>query len=103
MNSGRTLLAGSDSRFVWTSVAQIHGLPGIPDWATWFSDELKSHRALDPLLGIGCSPVLVKGEKAQFLDWLSWGVESEAIRFPATTGSILWTPLSLKELFLPAG
>jgi hypothetical protein len=102
MNSGRTLLAGSESRFVWTSVAQVHGIPGVPDWATWFSDELKSHRAIDPLLGIGCNPVLVRGEKTQFLDWLSWGVESEAISLPATTGSILWTSLSQKELFLTA-
>ena len=32
-----------------------------------------------PALGIGCEPVIVKGQKEQFLDWLSWGVESEAI------------------------
>ena len=40
---------------------------------------MPSHRcsALDVI------PSIVKGEKEQFLDWLSWGVESEAIRFPA--------------------
>src|SRR6266436_7093576 len=88
--SGRTLLAGSDKRFVWASIAHIYGIPGIPEWADWCADELATHHALIHALGIGCDPVIVKGEKAQFLDWLSWGVESEAIRFPRQTGSIHW-------------
>ena len=32
----RTLLADSQALFVWASLAQIHGIPGIPDWAEWF-------------------------------------------------------------------
>jgi len=43
--------------------------------------------------------VLIKEEKKQFLDW---GVESEAIRFPAETGSIHWPSLSLQDLVLSA-
>jgi len=50
-------------------------------------------------LGIGCDAVVVKGEKEQFLDWLSWGVESAAIRFPNETGSIRWPGVSLQEIF----
>jgi len=100
-NSGRTLLAGSDERFVWASVAHIHGIPGIPEWADWFTDELYTHRAITRALGIGCDPVIVKGEKEQFLDWLSWGVESEAIRFPAETGPIRWPKLNLPDIFVP--
>jgi hypothetical protein len=100
-SSGRTLLAGSDSRFVWSSVAHIHGIPGVPEWAAWFAGELDSHKAIVRALGIGCDPVLVKGEKEQFLDWLSWGVESEAIKFPAETGSIRWPSLSLQDIFVP--
>jgi hypothetical protein len=44
----------------------------------------------------------VKGNKEQFLDWLSWGVESEAIRFPAETGSIQWPSVNLQDLFQEA-
>jgi len=98
-NSGRTLLAGSDKRFVWTSIAHIYGIPGIPDWADWFADELDTHRALIHALGIGCTPVIVKGDKEQFLDWLSWGVESGAIPFPTDTGSIRWASMSLENIF----
>lgn len=100
-NSGRTLLAGSDKDFVWTYIAQIYGIPGIPEWAEWFSGELNTHRALTQVLGIGCDPVIVKGEKKQFLDWLSWGVESRAIDLPAQTGAVRWPNLALEELFRP--
>jgi hypothetical protein len=101
-SSGRTLLASSDSGFVWASVAHIYGIPGIPDWADWFADELNTHRAITHALGIGCNPVIVKGEKEQLLDWLSWGVESGAIPFPTQTGSIRWPGLSLQDIFLHA-
>lgn len=100
--SGRTVLASSDERFVWAFLAHTCGIPGIPEWADWFASELKTHRALTPALGIGCDPVIVRGEKDQFLDWLSWGVESGAVSFPLETGSIRWPGLSLHDIFLPA-
>jgi hypothetical protein len=101
-SSGRTLLAGSDNRFVWASIAHIHGTPGIPGWADWFADELNAHHAITRALGFGCDPVIVKGEKTQFLDWLSWGVESGAIRFPADTGSVRWPSVNLQDIFRQA-
>lgn len=101
-SSGKTLLAGSDSRFIWASIADIYGLPGVPEWAHWFEEELKMHHAITPALGIGCSPVVVRGEKDRFLDWLSWGVESEAIKFPCENGSTLWPSLCFREIFRPA-
>ena len=98
-SSGRTLLAGSDKQFVWTSIAHIYGIPGIPEWADWFAHELDTHHAIIRAVGIGCNPVIVKGEKEQFLDWLSWGVETGAIRFPTQTGSIRWPSMSLEDIF----
>ena len=98
-SSGRTLLASSKNGFIWASVANIHGLPGIPDWADWFVGKVCTHHALIPALGIGCSPVIIKGEKELFLDWLSWGVESGAIILPAETGPIQWPTLSLQDAF----
>jgi len=100
-NTGRLLLAGSDKQFVWGSVADIYGIPGLPEWAEWFEYELKTHHAIAPVLGIGCDPVNIKGGKEQFLDWLSWGVESGAVRFPDEAGPIRWPGLSVQDLFLP--
>jgi len=102
VSSGRTLLASSENRFIWASIAHIHGIPGVPDWADWFRGELESHRAIMPALGIGCHPVVVKGQKEQFLDWLSRGIESGAINLPAETGSIRWPGFNLADLFLLA-
>jgi len=84
-------------------VAHNHGVPGLPEWADWFAGELKTHHALIPALGIGCSPVIIKGEKEQFLDWLSWGVESGAIAFPSEAGPIHWPSMSLQEIALRDG
>src|SRR5437762_1756826 len=67
--------------------------------ADWFKGELKTHHCVMPALGIGCDPLIVKAEKEQFLDWLSWGVESDAIRFPVETGSVRWPLLSRKDIF----
>ena len=101
-NAGRLLLAGSEKQFVWASVADTYGIPGIPKWADWFRDELQTHRAIELLLGIGCSPVVIKGTKEQLLDWLSWGVESGAVRFPEGAGPVRWPPLDLGRIFVQA-
>jgi hypothetical protein len=100
-SSGRTLLAGSDNRFIWAALAHIHGIPGMPEWADWFAGELDTRKAIIRGLGIGCAPVLIKGQKEQFLAWLSWGVESGAIRFPADTGSVRWPSANLPNIFRP--
>jgi len=100
--SGKALLACSDALFVWTSIADIYGIPGIPEWAEWFEQELKIRHAIVPAVGIGCSPVVINGQKEQFLDWLSWGVESEAIQFPHQSASVLWPAVSLSKVLRPA-
>lgn len=98
--SGRTLLTSSDKGFVWASIADIYGIPGIPEWADWFEGELNTHHSIVPALGIGCNPVIIKGEKEQFLDWLSWGVESDAVRLPDEPGPIRWPAMSLEDMFV---
>lgn len=99
--TARTLLADSGTLFVWASLAQIHGIPGIPEWADWFHAQLARHKAVIPALGIGCSPVLIKGDKEQFLSWLSSGIASGAIDLPIESGPSRWPSLSLRNIFLP--
>jgi hypothetical protein len=97
--TGRTLLADSRPLFVWASLAHIHGLPGIPLWAAWFYRQLEAGKALTPLLGIGCQPILVKGNKQQFLSWLGKGVRSGELDFPSKRGPIQWRGAALAEIF----
>ena len=98
-SAGRTLLAHSDPSFVWASLAHIHGLPGVPEWADWLHRQLSRHDALVPLLGIGCQPVLVKGNREQFLTWLSEGVRTGQLTFPQQSGPIPWPTVCLSQLF----
>lgn len=98
-NTVRTLLADASAEFVWASLAQIHGLPGVPEWARWFYEELERHRAIQPILGIGCQPVLVKGNKEQFLSWLGRGVQSGILSIPSKPGSIHWPRPTLSHIF----
>ncbi len=99
---GRTLLPSSQREFVWSAVAHLQGVPGMPEWADWFAEELRIHHAIDPALGIGCNPSVVKANKEQLLDWLSWGVESDAVRLPSETGPVRWPAFHLKDIFLPS-
>jgi hypothetical protein len=98
-NTTRIVLPDANAEFLWASLAQGHGLPGIPDWATWFCGQLEKHRAITPVVGIGCQPVLVKGDKEQFLSWLSRGVQSGALSIPSDTNSIEWPRSSLAQIF----
>ena len=82
--SGRTLLASSENGFIWACLCpRVHGIPEF--------------RAL----GIGCAPVLVKGEKEQFLDWLSWGVESEGNQVPRGSRFDSLAEFRFERCFLP--
>ncbi len=95
---GKTLLPSSQREFVWSAVAHLQGVPGMPEWANWFAEELKVHRAIEPVLGIGCSPSVIRANKDQLLDWLSWGVESQAVKFPKENGSVRWRGFNLGEI-----
>ena|SRR5215472_10253522 len=100
----RTFLMDSTPDFIWTSLAYIHGLPGLPAWAAWFCRQLRTHNAMSSLLGLGCDPVLIAGSRKKFLSWLGEGVANGELKFPPENGPVLWPPLSFKETFfsLPA-
>lgn len=87
----RTILCDDDPLFVLYRVAYRYGLPAVPEWAPWFMRELNQRKAIAPLLGLGCSPVLVKGNKQTFLKWISRALRERVIRIPeAMSGSIFW-------------
>ena len=86
----RTILCDDDPVFVLYRVASRYGLPVVPEWAPWFTRELNQRKALTPLLGLGCSPVLVKGSKQTLLKWISRALRERLIRIPEENKSISW-------------
>lgn len=86
----RTILCDDVPVFVLYRVASRYGLPVVPEWAHWFLKELNQRKAIAPLLGLGCSPILVKGNKQTFLKWISKALRERLIRIPAENGSVCW-------------
>ncbi len=101
-NPSQILLLDSSPMFVWTNVAYIYGLPARPDWASWFHQRLLAERSIVPLVGVGCDPVLVNGDRDKFLSWLGEGVTNGALQLPDENGPISWPNISLSNLLLPS-
>lgn len=89
-DDGRTILCDNDPRFMLYRVASRYGLPVVPEWATWFMHELNQRKTIIPLLALGCSPVLIKGNKQTFLKWIGRALRERLIRIPEQNGSISW-------------
>ena len=85
-----TILCNDDPVFVLYRVAARYGLPVVPEWAPWFMRELSQRKAISSLLGLGCSPILVKGNKQTFLKWIGKALRERLIRIPEDNGSISW-------------
>jgi len=87
----RTILCDNDPTFVLYRISQRFGLPVVPDWAEWFAEELERRGAIKPLLGLGCSPMLVSGTKKMFLKWIGKALRQKRIRFPEGNGPVRWS------------
>jgi hypothetical protein len=87
----RTVLCDDNSTFMLYRLAQRFGLPVVPEWASWFKEELNQRGAIQPLVGLGCSPVLVMGTKKMFLKWIGRALRGKRIRFPEANGPVCWS------------
>jgi hypothetical protein len=90
----RTILCDNDPTFVLYRLAQRFGLPVVPEWASWLNEELRRHGAIKALVGLGCSPVLVRGTKKLFLKWLGRALRQKRIQFPESNGPVSWDLIS---------
>lgn len=86
----RTILCNSDRAFVLYRIGVRFGLPVLAEWSEWFSRELEHRKAIEPLIGIGCAPVLVKGTKKRFLGWIGHALKSGGIQIPDDGQTIPW-------------
>ena len=78
----RTVLCDDDPAFLLYRIGARFGLPVLPEWSEWFASELERHKAIEPLMGLGCRPMLVKGTKKRFLGWIGHGLKRDLIRIP---------------------
>ena len=86
----RTILCDDDRAFLLYRIGARFGLPVLPEWSEWFGQMLEHKNTIEPLIGIGCTPVVVKGTKKRFLGWIGHGLKRGAIRIPEHSQSALW-------------
>ena len=46
---------------------------------------------IQPIMGLGCSPVLVRGSKKVFLKWTGRALRQKRIDFPESNGPVCWS------------
>lgn len=97
----RTILCDDDPVFVLYRLAYRYGLPVVPEWAPWFMHELKQRKAIRPLTGLECSPVLVSGNKPAFLKWIGKALREGLIHIPKENGSVTWKPRNFLARSVP--
>jgi hypothetical protein len=88
--SNHTILCDDDPVFVLYRLSERFGLPVVPEWAGWFAAELRRRKAITPLTGIGCRPILISGTKSKFLAWISRGLRRRMIKFAEANGPLRW-------------
>ena len=85
----RTVLYDDASQFVLHRLAVRFGLPVLPEWAEWFSMELRRRGMVEELIGLNCNPIAVKGTKLRLLRVLSQGLRRKAIEIPAQVAAVV--------------
>ena len=81
-----TVLYDDDADFVLHRLSVRFGLPVLPEWSTWFREEIARRRLIEPLIGLNCSPVFVKGTKLRLLRLLAQGLRRKYIQVPDSDG-----------------
>jgi hypothetical protein len=90
----RTILCDDRPEFMLHRLSVQFGLPAVPEWSAWFAAELRRIRAVEQLIGLGCSPIAVKGTKKRFLALLSGGLKRKRIALPVTDSVSAWRTAS---------
>jgi hypothetical protein len=80
LHQGHVALYGQAVRF---------GLPVLPEWAEWFSVELRRRGMVEELVGLNCDPIAVKGTKLRLLRILSQGLRRKAIAIPSEVPAVV--------------
>jgi hypothetical protein len=91
----RTVLCTDDASFILSRLTIRFGLPVVANWAPWFVQRLEKAKAISPLIGLRCSPVLVRGGKRMFLKWIGQALRRGELQIPDPDASEPWNTLAM--------
>jgi hypothetical protein len=84
VDANRTVLCTREPAFLLSRLADRFGLPALPEWSSWFAEELERRQAIKPIMGFGCEPVLVTANGKRLLSWIGAGLKRRRITIPET-------------------
>jgi hypothetical protein len=79
----RLIVKENSSDVILRVAANFHGLPLLASWDEWFFGRLRKAGRVRPLSGLNCSPVAIRGTKAEFLEWIGAGLKCGQIQIPS--------------------
>ena len=86
----RTILCDDATPFILYRLGVRFGLPVLPEWSEWIVAELQRRRALTPLIGLGCRPILVNATKTSLLNLVSTGLRRGRLAISESASSVHW-------------
>lgn len=86
----RTILCDDATRFILYRLGVRFGLPVLPEWSEWVVAELQRRRAMTPLIGLGCRPVVVNATKTSLLNLVSTGLRRGRLAISESASSVQW-------------
>jgi len=100
----RTILCDNDPTFVLYRIAQRFGLPGRAGVGRLINEEINRRGAIKPLIGVGCSPVMVSGTKKLFLKWIRSALRQKRIEVLTAMGRSAgaWPTVSSESSRMPS-
>ena len=81
-NPARIIVKNNSPDLILRALANLHGLPLLPDWGGWLRVRLQRAGRIRPLCGLNCSPVAVQGGKNELLEWIGAGLKTGQIQIP---------------------
>ena len=100
-SAGRTLLLRYRREEAWATLVSFLGLPADPAWADYVLGYVEQKKRVEEIDGIGCEPVLISVTTEEVLEWISEGLRSQVLAFPASSGPIRWQTFSFPDLLRP--
>jgi hypothetical protein len=100
-SAGRTFAMNDEPQtqaLVWATLVSLLGLPADPRWGPHVLDELRHEQKIVPLVGIGCSPVVIEATREEMLEKIGRSRAAGDIPFPEKNGPVLWSTFEMREL-----
>jgi hypothetical protein len=81
-DQARIIVKSNSPDLLLRAVANLHGLPLLPDWSEWLSARLQKSGRIRQLSGLNCAPVAIQGTKNEFLEWIGAALRDGQIQIP---------------------